>query len=61
MKEESVQINLTVEEANLILQGLGQLPFHDVYKIIHKIHTQFQMQVEEMNRAEDDKKGNENK
>jgi hypothetical protein len=33
-----IQLELTPEEVNLIIEGLGSLPFKNVYKIIEKIH-----------------------
>ncbi len=35
-----IKLNLTVEEVNVIIEALGQLPFIKVYKIIEKIHLQ---------------------
>ncbi len=37
-----VDINLTIEEANTVLEALGHLPFMRVYRIIEKIHLQAQ-------------------
>jgi hypothetical protein len=38
MKE--IDIKVTLEEANLIVEGLSKLPFISVYKLIEKIHIQ---------------------
>lgn len=35
-----LSFELTQNEANIIIEGLGCLPFKDVYKIIEKIHVQ---------------------
>ena len=37
-KEIILFLELTPNEANIIIEGLGTLPFKDVYKIIEKIH-----------------------
>ncbi len=44
MKE--VNLNLTVEETNLILEALGNLPFVRVYGLINKIQAQAQHQLD---------------
>ncbi|MEM7106097.1 MAG: hypothetical protein AAF502_23395 [Bacteroidota bacterium] len=39
MKDE-LTIKLTVEELNLILQGLSEMPFKTVYDLIGKLNAQ---------------------
>ena len=42
----SIKIELSIEETNLILESLGQLPFARVYALIGKIqeHARAQLQ-----------------
>lgn len=37
---DEITLSFTREEANLIIEGLGALPFKNVYKLIEKIHLQ---------------------
>lgn len=39
-KKDEINVQLTTEEANTVLEALGNLPFVRVYKIIEKIHLQ---------------------
>ena len=41
-----IDLNLTVNEINLILQALGQAPYVQVADIIDKVRTQAAPQVE---------------
>ena len=43
---EQISINLTLEEVNKILESLGQLPYTDVFQLIHKIKAQAEAQVQ---------------
>lgn len=45
MKE--IQLTLTVEETNLILEALGQMPFVKVYQTIGNIQQQSNQQLQE--------------
>lgn len=45
MKE--IDIKLTIEEANTIIDALSKMPFYKVYKIIEKIHIQVGSQVKD--------------
>ena len=36
----SVNLNLTIEEVNFVLESLSKQPFREVYKLIEKIHLQ---------------------
>lgn len=48
MKNEQKAINLSVsiDEANLILRGIGHLPFAEVYQLVAKLQHQAQQQFE---------------
>ena len=43
MKEINFKVN--VDEANLILEGLGQIPYARVYALVTKIQEQAQQQL----------------
>ena len=45
--EKTITFQLTIDEANLILQALGNLPFSQVYPIIGKINEQANQQLNE--------------
>lgn len=45
MEMQNIALNLTVDEINLILKSLGQLPFAEVYAVIHKIQQQASAQM----------------
>lgn len=38
MKE--IQLTVTIDEANLILRGIGLLPFAEVYQLVAKLQEQ---------------------
>jgi hypothetical protein len=40
--KNEINLSLTVDETNTIIEALGQLPFMRAYKIIEKIHIQAQ-------------------
>ncbi len=42
---KTMQIEITVDEANLILEALGQLPFVKVYALIGKLQEQARTQL----------------
>lgn len=42
----TIKLELEVEEANLILEALGQLPFVKVYKLIGRIQEQARTQTQ---------------
>ena len=44
MKE--LKFNVTTDEANLILSGLGKLPFENVYDLINKLQNQAKNQLQ---------------
>jgi hypothetical protein len=43
MKE--LNVRLTIDEANLVLEGLGNLPFAKVYALVAKIQGQASQQL----------------
>ena len=43
---QSIQINLTLQETNQILDALGGLPFRDVYQLVNKIQNQAEAQLQ---------------
>jgi hypothetical protein len=42
---KTIRLELTVEETNLVLEALGNLPFIKVHELISKIHQQASPQV----------------
>jgi len=42
-----IQLTLTLEETNIILEALGQMPFAKVYQVIEKIQQQANQQLQE--------------
>ena len=47
-----INLNLTVQEINLILQALGQAPYAQVAEIVEKIKAQAIPQVEALPKEE---------
>jgi hypothetical protein len=43
----TIQLNLSVEEINTVLEALGQLPYSRVYQLIGNIQQQAQKQLQE--------------
>ena len=43
MKE--LELKLTIEEANMVLESLGSLPFKRVYRLVAKIQEQARAQL----------------
>lgn len=43
---QSIQIDLTLQETNQILDALGALPFRDVYQLVNKIQQQAETQLQ---------------
>lgn len=41
-----IQLELTIDEVNLILEALGRQPFEQVYTLIQKVHKQVGGQVQ---------------
>lgn len=46
---KEINFKVTVDEANLILEGLGLIPFAKVYALVAKIQEQAQQQLDEEN------------
>ena len=42
----TIQLNLSVEEINTVLEALGQLPYSRVYQLIGTIQQQAQQQLQ---------------
>lgn len=42
-----IQFTVTIDEANLILRGIGLLPFAEVYQLVAKLQQQAKTQVEQ--------------
>lgn len=42
-----IQLTLSIDEINLIIDQLGSLPFSKVYKLIEKIHIQANQQTKQ--------------
>lgn len=45
-ENKTLQITLTLTEANQILEALGNLPFRQVYQLISKIQHQAEAQLQ---------------
>ncbi len=45
MPNDEIQLKLTTEEANILLEALGGLPFVRVYALIGKIQSQASAQL----------------
>lgn len=43
---QEIKLQLAIEEVNLILEGLGNLPFAKVYALVGRIQSQAQQQLE---------------
>jgi hypothetical protein len=43
---QEIKLSLTIEEANLVLEGLGNLPFARVYQLVTKVQEQAARQLE---------------
>jgi len=52
MKE--INLSLTVDELNLILEAIGQLPFVKVYALVAKVQKQAQEQLSASHEEEPD-------
>ncbi len=48
---EEIKLQLTIEETNLILESLGQLPFKTVHGLIGKIQQQASAQLQPKDKA----------
>lgn len=43
---KEINLSLTVDEVNQVIEALGQMPFIQVYKLIEKIHLQANQQID---------------
>jgi hypothetical protein len=50
MKE--LQLLVTLEEANIILEGLGKLPFERVFNVVNKLQEQAKNQLQNLGAKE---------
>ena len=50
---KDVQLTLTLEEVNKVLEALGQLPFAKVHQLVGKIYEEAKSQLEEKETRED--------
>ena len=48
----TIQLNLTLEEVNVVLQALGQLPYAQISPLVEKVRQQAIPQVEKIQAAE---------
>ncbi len=55
-----VKLDLTLDETNLVLEALGNLPFVQVHQLIGKIHEQASSQVMPDNNKESGNKETDN-
>jgi hypothetical protein len=46
---QEIRFSLTIDEVNLILEGLGTMPFTKVYALIGKIQEQAAQQIKAAN------------
>ena len=46
MKDQEINFSLTVDEANVILNSLGNMPYSQVFQLINKIQMQAQQQMD---------------
>lgn len=42
---EQIKLTLTIEEANIILEALGQMPYKKVYQLVGNIQQQAAQQI----------------
>jgi hypothetical protein len=51
---QEINLKVTIEEANLILEGLGNLPFAKVYGLVSKIQEQAAQQLKRNSSAREE-------
>jgi len=51
---QEINLKVTIDEANLILEGLGNLPFAKVYGLVAKIQEQAAQQLKRNNSAKEE-------
>ena len=47
MNDDTIQLDLSLNEVNLILEGLGELPFRRVFQLIGRIQGAARAQIQE--------------
>ena len=47
MNNDTLHIDLSIDEINLILEGLGELPFRRVFQLIGRIQGAARAQIQE--------------
>jgi hypothetical protein len=45
MGKDTITLELSMDDLNIILKALGNLPFNEVYEIIGQIHAQANQQL----------------
>lgn len=48
---EKITLTLTLDEANLLLKALGEMPFREVFELIGKIQHQANQQLQGTNHS----------
>lgn len=46
---KDIRFTLTINEANLVLKALGNLPYQEVFKLVEKIQAQANLQINHLN------------
>lgn len=49
---KQLEFKVSIEEANLILEGLGHLPFAQVYRLVEKLQRQASEQMKDKAQAD---------
>lgn len=52
--DENIKLELTLDEANLLVANLGRLPYEQVFSLIQKIQTQGAPQAEVIIKAREE-------
>jgi hypothetical protein len=47
MSNDTIHLDLSIDEINLILEGLGELPFRRVFQVIGRIQGAARAQIQE--------------
>lgn len=47
MNDQNITLDITIDEANKILQALGTQPFQEVFQLVEKIQQQAASQLNE--------------
>ncbi len=45
--DQTISLSLTIPEANIVMAGLGKLPFEAVFEVIGKIRQQAEHQIQQ--------------